>query len=827
MAELLSLETFQPAFSHAPYLNSPRSLEACRSYGVKPVELIEVSFQEFQAAHPHEDSDLLLRRWKRMDASRRQILDAVIDEWKGLCENEWKAESAGLNSSGFSVADTIPSNVIEKQAARFRKIEQQQLKAVQKIMFRELKDAASHQRNKTKFVKNDEIYEKRLHDQAERLRANEEIRQEAVVIKKIHEDKKVKLIKSEQLKAVEEFKEQEEKKELELKEKLKKREQLEAERARRTEFSKQLKESIQSKMEARIEEKIKQQEMLNLENANRVEALQAQKEAELNEKRGEVESKIEAARLVKEQELQWKTEQTLRRRRDFDERAKRRKEEIAKQRHDELERKLEMEQKKAVKAREDIQAKTNEKLEKTLTFMEEKDEASVKELKKVEDFRLKRLELKKIRQDNFNLLAARRKQAQDHRILKITNKIKRKEDRIEIIKKAEKETAKLRFAVSESMAQTKEKLMHEISVLEQKGKLDPDIVAKTVLSTSSSVLFPTIQRLGSAGSPILPYHSSTASLYDNSVESRATSAPLYKHLQRHSRGSHSGIRSRSISPSDHSIDQSLNNNSHGSLSNTLPISLISIQPEAIESAINKSKIGAEQVIIPQKRVPSQQRSRSRKEERRTVGLTTDLDILDTEGGFDSLSLMSPLTMAGNSIVREMDIEENNLRNVSMDNNDTSSLRNRQQSSSGKSTNRISFANKKRNNVSSIGEDTYVYGDAVPNNSLMLAKAPPAERLSTIVRGRTNRDRDDPQYRLEIIRREQNSELLQVLEEERLAELERERAARSLGLGDLEERRQLDLVFAEERRRASERIIGLTKSHESQMREAILNMDKTD
>lgn len=59
-----------------------------------------------------------------------------------------------------------------------------------------------------------------------------------------------------------------------------------------------------------------------------------------------------------------------------------------------------------------------------------------------------------------------------------------------------------------------------------------------------------------------------------------------------------------------------------------------------------------------------------------------------------------------------------------------------------------------------------------------------------------------------MRREQNEALLRVLEDERSAEERRERSLKIVA--DQQERNRLEIVFADERKRASERIIKLTK-----------------
>ena len=50
--EPLSLATFDPVYSKQPYLNTPRSLEACRIHGIQPEELVEIPFREFVRAFP-------------------------------------------------------------------------------------------------------------------------------------------------------------------------------------------------------------------------------------------------------------------------------------------------------------------------------------------------------------------------------------------------------------------------------------------------------------------------------------------------------------------------------------------------------------------------------------------------------------------------------------------------------------------------------------------------------------------------------------------------------------------------------------------------------
>lgn len=133
-----------------------------------------------------------------------------------------------------------------------------------------------------------------------------------------------------------------------------------------------------------------------------------------------------------------------------------------------------------------------------------------------------------------------------------------------------------------------------------------------------------------------------------------------------------------------------------------------------------------------------------------------------------------------------------------------------------------------------------------------------ERVAEVV-SRQEQKKMDLQRNLEALRKHQNDALLEVLEEERKAEEERNRMGRSVK--DVSERNRcsgsvtalfsvatyvfeyfhtlrsllyltllcrslsrLELVFAEERKRASERIITMTKDHEKKMKDVILAMD---
>lgn len=82
---------------------------------------------------------------------------------------------------------------------------------------------------------------------------------------------------------------------------------------------------------------------------------------------------------------------------------------------------------------------------------------------------------------------------------------------------------------------------------------------------------------------------------------------------------------------------------------------------------------------------------------------------------------------------------------------------------------------------------------------------------------------DPNKLVEQLRKNQTEELSAVLEDERQAEVARENALKRVsGAEAAAEKAKLDAIFGEERRRASERILRLTKDHERQLRSLVLS-----
>lgn len=148
----LSLATFNDNEAQPPYLNTPRSLEACRIHGVAPLELVAVSINEFRKDYP-DNPDIAQRRFDRVDGARKRILGEVLKEWTHLNEIEWTKQpkprpKSATKETIISVRPEAHCELLELQASRFRKIERDNLLAVKRLCSKEIKAAYLEVKNK-------------------------------------------------------------------------------------------------------------------------------------------------------------------------------------------------------------------------------------------------------------------------------------------------------------------------------------------------------------------------------------------------------------------------------------------------------------------------------------------------------------------------------------------------------------------------------------------------------------------------------------------------------------------------------------------------------
>ncbi|XP_069975396.1 coiled-coil domain-containing protein 177 [Penaeus vannamei] len=98
-----------PQYESCPYiLTSPRSLEACKRLGIKPVELLQKSREEFQAAHPEMSLEEALVAFHRQERNRLKRLREARDLRDRLLVAEERRARQEASGAGPSRADASP-----------------------------------------------------------------------------------------------------------------------------------------------------------------------------------------------------------------------------------------------------------------------------------------------------------------------------------------------------------------------------------------------------------------------------------------------------------------------------------------------------------------------------------------------------------------------------------------------------------------------------------------------------------------------------------------------------------------------------------------------
>ncbi len=299
----LSLATFQPNKCYAPYLNTPRSLEACRLNGINPVELVEIPYNEFQKDFPN-NADAARRRYERINGARIRIYEQVMRDWRKLCENGWEPPKAARPASAKEtivvVSPSAHCTLLEIQAEKFRKIEQDNWSALQRNLKLELMRADMDVKHKAIVEKHEQI-EKANNDVADQRKAERDalyreqlLRQQQEEIEELQDIKKAQ--QQFQLAAIRRSEEEAENKR---KEKIF-REQKEEERVQSMKYTQQMRESIMASIENKFDNRKKTCEVRAKSEEARIKEYFDLKNKERDSRKNEVDSKIKQTQSEKD-----------------------------------------------------------------------------------------------------------------------------------------------------------------------------------------------------------------------------------------------------------------------------------------------------------------------------------------------------------------------------------------------------------------------------------------------------------------------------------------------------------------------------------------------
>lgn len=497
--EPLSLGTFEAAHAAPPYLNTPRSLEACRRHGINPVELVEVSVDEFRKEFP-DDNDAAQRRYERIDGARRRMLTTVLTEWKHLCDTNWSGAARRPGSSLATAArpkerildvpDEAHSTMLETQAARFRKIEMDQWNALQRMLAMSVKNADANCKSKTILQKQEAIGESNENARKEMQLKREALFKENMEMKKRKEYEAMQEVKKLQVMDAEEaVKKKERDQERKVKEK-EAREKRERDRLQREEYTKEVKKSIMKSLEDKADARKRLADLQTKESLDRVREAREQRETEQAIRKKELADKQQKARsdvvLYAEEQRQAVVDKIA----ADEEKRQRIKEQRNLERGSTGAKNDDLLREKMKKIRKATAETDREKSSKALADLQFKEALAKQELDKVKDAQLKRRSIKAIRQEAYDLAATRKKKADEYHRRMAEQAIKIKNDKCDAIKNGFLTLSQMRMKMRDIMSSATMQLKDEMHRLQHRDEFSPDKVIAGALEISERALFP-------------------------------------------------------------------------------------------------------------------------------------------------------------------------------------------------------------------------------------------------------------------------------------------------------------------------------------------------
>jgi len=491
-AEPLSLGTFEASYAQYPYLNTPRSLEACRRHGINPVELVEVSIDEFRKDYP-DDPDAAQRRFDRVDGARRRMLTTVLTEWKNLCDINWEPRARRPHSAKeriLEVPEEAHSTMLEQQAARFRKIEMDQWNALQRMLAMSVKSANTEQKNKEILKKQEEIGDNNIQAKRNLQLKREALYKEHMEMKKRKEYEATQEIKRLQaIDAEEALKRIARDEERLLKEK-EAREKREANRMQQSAYTKQLKTTIMKNFEAKADARKRLADLQAKESQDRVRELRLQKEEEQAARRKELADKQVKARQGVILGAEEQRKEMLDRINEDEERRKRIQDSRENARGANKDANNDAMREKMRRIREANDAAEREKSAKALADLQFKEALAKQELEKVKDAQEKRRSHKAIRQEAYDLAATRKKKADDYRKRMAEKAIRDKDSKCAAIQNGFQTLTQMRMKMRDIMHSATLQLKDEIHKLQHRDEFSPDKVISGAIEISQRALFP-------------------------------------------------------------------------------------------------------------------------------------------------------------------------------------------------------------------------------------------------------------------------------------------------------------------------------------------------
>lgn len=453
---------------------------------------------EFEKEFP-DDPDAAKKRFIRVDGARRRVLKEVKEEWKLLCKNGWLPEKSQRPDSAkeriLEVAPSAHCTLLEINAERFRRIEEENWKALQRTLMIEVKKADLEQKNKHIIERHKEIEAMNQKVQEERKNVREQLFREQLERQQRKEEERMAEIRYQQQIDQQLAMQRSEEQRLARVRDKQLREKREAERVQQEQYTQHIKESIFTGQEER---RLDRERVMLARDENTAARLQQQQKARADEMAERQRQKDE--RLRRAREDQRRQEEEMKRTTEEKMREIERQQKVLQEQRNLHSREEKAQTDNEVRQKLQRIKQTNDefyqrKAERAEAELLAREEAAKVALQKVKDMQDRRRCMKQIRLEANQAAAMRAKKAEEHRMMRIMQDLEEKDARCEAIKKSFSALNDMRNSMKDVMEKTQYELKSEFERLKHKDKLAPNTVAAKALLVGKETLFPRLERV--------------------------------------------------------------------------------------------------------------------------------------------------------------------------------------------------------------------------------------------------------------------------------------------------------------------------------------------
>jgi hypothetical protein len=296
MDKVLNLENFDAKKKHPPYIDSPRSIQACKVQGIDPEDLLfkpKSYFRKQLGAGTHKA--IVKLHFEHCERRRQNKLQIALQEYRNLCRGEFSRKTATSKSRSIE-QDDKNHFLIEHEKKKIAMLEKKTQQEIAQMLEHEKQMEAIRKRNeeKERLMREKEMWRLKQLEISAKEREEQRLAEERER-KMREEEEQNELRRKQQIQYEMEQRKIEEEKRKE-KQRMKEARLREMERMKKQEELKEQTEKILNEQRLQVEMRKKEMEQREKERLRLLSERQQQKKAESEALRREKEEKLAFAR---------------------------------------------------------------------------------------------------------------------------------------------------------------------------------------------------------------------------------------------------------------------------------------------------------------------------------------------------------------------------------------------------------------------------------------------------------------------------------------------------------------------------------------------------